>query len=53
MFDALSNKLPKVAAHLDDARAELLAFPVFSKKIWYQIWSNNPQERLNKDPSSD
>ncbi len=43
MLDALSDKLPKVAAHLDDARAELLAFTVFPKEIWRQIWSNNPQ----------
>ncbi|WP_397517281.1 transposase [Rhodococcus sp. UFZ-B548] len=54
MLTALSDKLPKVAAHLDDARAELLAFTSFSKEIWRQIWSNNPRERLNKgDPSPD
>lgn len=37
MLDALSDKFPKVAAHLDDARAELLAFTVFPKEIWRQI----------------
>ncbi|MEU4770015.1 IS256 family transposase [Actinosynnema sp. NPDC023794] len=49
MLDALSEKLPKVADHLDTARADLLAFTAFPKQIWRQIWSHNPQERLNKE----
>ena len=41
--------LPGVADHLDAARADLLAFTAFPTEVWRQIWSNNPQERLNKE----
>ncbi len=46
---AIEAKFPAAAEHLDGAREELLAFTAFPREIWRQIWSNNPQERLNKE----
>jgi transposase-like protein len=40
---------PAAAAHLDDAREDILAFTAFPCEVWRRIWSNNPQERLNKE----
>jgi putative transposase len=49
VLDTLIATLPDVAEHLDAARADILAFTGFPKEIWRQIWSNNPNERLNKE----
>ena len=49
VVQALEAKLPAAAAHLDEARDDILAFTAFPREVWRQIWSNNPQERLNKE----
>jgi putative transposase len=49
VVDALSEKFPKVAEHLEAARTDILAFTGFPQEIWRQIWSNNPNERLNRE----
>ncbi|MGD9530230.1 MAG: transposase, partial [Pseudonocardia sp.] len=49
VLDAVAEKLPTVAEHLDTARADVLAFTAFPREIWRQIWSNNPSERLNRE----
>jgi transposase-like protein len=46
---ALEAELPAAAAHLDEAREGILAFTAFPCEVWGQIWSSNPQERLNKE----
>jgi putative transposase len=49
LVDTVAEKLPKVAEHLEAARPDVLAFTVFPREIWRQIWSNNPNERLNRE----
>lgn len=44
VLNALAEKLPKVVSHLEENRADVLAFTPFPKEIWRPIWSNNPQE---------
>jgi putative transposase len=46
---ALEAKFPRAAEHLAAAADDLLTFTSFPREIWRQIWSNNPQERLNKE----
>jgi len=42
-------RFPAVAELLTEAREDILAFSAFPHAHWHQIWSNNPQERLNKE----
>jgi putative transposase len=46
---AMEATFPAAAEHVDQARADLLAFTAFPLQIRRQTWSNNPQERRNKE----
>ena len=49
LLDYVDGKLPAAHEHLDNARADILAFTGFPEGLWQQIWSNNPNERLNRE----
>lgn len=49
VIDQLLAQFPAAGELLVDAEADLLGFSGFPNEHWTQIWSNNPQERLNKE----
>ena len=49
VVEQLEHRFPEAAALLAEAAPDILAFATFPFAHWRQIWSNNPQERLNKE----
>ena len=49
VIEQLAERFPAAAQMLQDAGPDILAFTSFPQPHWRQIWSNNPQERLNKE----
>jgi putative transposase len=42
VLDALADRLPRMAEHLEAARADVLAFTAFPEEVWRQISELQP-----------
>ena len=49
VVEQLAERFPAAAEMLHEAGPKILAFTGFPQPHWRQIWSTNPQERLNKE----
>jgi len=49
VVEQLEERFPEASALLAEVGPDILAFTAFPIAHWRQIWSNNPQERLNKE----
>jgi putative transposase len=49
VVETLRTRFPRLAALLEAAEADVLAYLAFPRAHWTKIWSNNPLERLIKE----
>ena len=47
--EQLAERFPEAAGMLEEAGPDITAFASLPLEHWRQIWSNNPQERLNRE----